>query len=275
MLNLNVYRLTILVLFVSLFVCASGSLAYLGEPYHVPQRSGPVTIDGQLDDWTGVPGVNINTAEQVAIWHGNELTSPPADYSPGDLSATFWIQWDAENLYVAIKVTDDNLLQPDHSPDTGTNWWHDDEVEMSFDLGYNGGGTSHGDDDAMLTFTYNTRHVYGNWDYRDSGGWKEHTDEFEGAFAHKIIDEHTYVLEVRIPFVQIDSTFLPDIGTQIGFDISPEDEDVSGAGRDGQMFWVHKDANAWTDVSQWGTLVFEGPLSTVVSPKTWGKVKSQ
>ena len=262
-LNAKIARMTI----ATILVLTAGSFAYLGEPYRVPQRSGEITIDGVLDDWRGLPGVKINTAEQVAIWHGKRVSSPPKDYSPEDLSATFWLQWDAQNLYVAIQVTDDKLLPPDHSPETETNWWYDDEVEMSFDLGYNGGGKTHGDDDAMLCFTYNTGQVYGNWDYRDEDGWREHTDEFEGEHAHKVIDAHTYVLEVRIPFVQIDSTFVPQIGTKIGFDISPEDEDVTGEGRDGQMFWVHGDSGAWTDVDQWGTLIFDGPIATEASPE--------
>lgn len=80
----------------------------------------------------------------------------------------------------------------------------------------------------------------------------------------------TVVLEVRIPFRQILEGFAPRVGARIGFDISPEDEDVAGEGRDGQMFWVHRDVDAWTDVSQWGTLIFAGPMPISTGVETRG-----
>jgi len=90
-----------------------------------------------------------------------------------------------------------------------------------------------------------------------------------------VIDERNYVPEVRVPFRQILENFEAQVGTQIGFNLSPEDEDVAGEGRDGQMFWVHRNVNAWTDVSQWGTLIFAGPASTAMSWETWATAKSQ
>ena len=40
------------------------------------------------------------------------------------------------------------------------------------------------------------------------------------------------------------------------------------------MFWVHRNVDAWTDVDQWGTLIFAGPLTTVKGTETWGTVKA-
>lgn len=226
----------------------------ISDVYTIQKRVNEIAIDGNLNDWQNISeGRLINTAQQVAIWGGRERSTPPDDYSTADLSAVFWAQWDDQNIYIAIKVTDDNLIVPDHSPSTGNNWWLDDEVEISFDLGNNTNGTAHDNNDAIICFTYNKPNVYGSLDYSTFG---ELTARFTGKHAHGIIDEHNYVLEVKIPFTLIDENFVAQAGKQIKFDISPEDEDQVMGGRDGQMFWLCEDANAWTDASQWGVLTF-------------------
>ncbi|HVO70649.1 MAG TPA: sugar-binding protein [Aggregatilineaceae bacterium] len=71
--------------------------------------TGPVAIDGTLDEWKDVPVFLANTARQflrgVAIWRGPEVDS-------------FDIQflWDDENLYLAATVRDPVFEQPEIGP---------------------------------------------------------------------------------------------------------------------------------------------------------------
>lgn len=60
----------------------------------------PLVIDGNLDDWNTSSSLEINREDQVirdvSFWQGEN-----------DLSATVYVMWDEENLYLAADVKED------------------------------------------------------------------------------------------------------------------------------------------------------------------------
>ena len=81
---------------------------------------GTPTIDGNLNDWTGAAPIRLDSAAQaVGI-------VPWMDWN---LSATLWLMWDDENLYVAAAVADNEHCQP-HKGDL---IWEGDSWQVGFD----------------------------------------------------------------------------------------------------------------------------------------------
>lgn len=83
----------------------------------------PPAIDGDLAEWSGVPNaLTLQQADQVV--HGRDKWS-----SPTDLSATVWLAWRNEYLFIAADVTDDRFRQTE----SGRNLWKGDHVELYID----------------------------------------------------------------------------------------------------------------------------------------------
>jgi hypothetical protein len=100
----------------------------------LPQAPGPITIDGQLDDWgtvvkDRVPLATINDAGQV-------LAGPKDGWKgPADLSARYHAVWTTQALYLAVAVEDDKVIT---SSGAKTEWGSvdvskGDAVEISLD----------------------------------------------------------------------------------------------------------------------------------------------
>ena len=84
----------------------------------------PPAVDGQLEEWTNVPGaLLLNRAEQ-ATWGGG------AWKSPADLSAKVWIAWRQDMLYFAADVTDDRIRQTQR----GSGIWKGDCIQLYLDV---------------------------------------------------------------------------------------------------------------------------------------------
>jgi hypothetical protein len=88
------------------------------------EGSALISIDGDLSDWGNInlPEVPINN---LLMFQG---TVPPR--SVDDLSASFKCFADANYVYVAVIVTDDNVVIGNHEYGLG---WNDDAVEVCFD----------------------------------------------------------------------------------------------------------------------------------------------
>jgi len=83
----------------------------------------PLSIDGNLDDWSAVPNkIILNSKDHVTYgtdkWKG-----------PQDLSATVQLTWRPEALFVAATVTDDIFRQTQR----GMNLWKGDHLELYLD----------------------------------------------------------------------------------------------------------------------------------------------
>ena len=75
-----------------------------GRPGITAHKANGIVIDGKLDDWNlEGAGAVVNDASQLIkdghLWKGAD-----------DLSVTFYLSWDEENLYIAADVTEDTPL---------------------------------------------------------------------------------------------------------------------------------------------------------------------
>ncbi len=149
--------------------------------------------------------------------------------------------WDADNLYVMVTVTDDDLT---HDDDPAGWWWEDDAVEIFID-GDNSKGTAYdGIDDFQFGFRWNDPGVVylGQNSVQDSTGIVyAMQDTVDG-----------YVIEVAMPWTTlIGST--PSAGTELGFE-TQVDDDENGGMRDAQIAWHATDELAWTRPDRFGTI---------------------
>lgn len=77
-----------------------------------------VTVDGTLDDLTGVPAIDLAADGTVVM---------PSYGGAGDLSGDLWFTWDAEHLYLSARVHDDVA----HQSETGANIWQGDSIQFA------------------------------------------------------------------------------------------------------------------------------------------------
>ncbi len=97
-----------------LFRFAAGALAALtlavpvmaeeaARPGITAYKNEAITIDGKLDEWNLDSPAEVKDAAQIirdgAVWQGET-----------DCSASFYLAWDEENLYMAAQVTEDTPL---------------------------------------------------------------------------------------------------------------------------------------------------------------------
>ena len=83
-----------------------------------------ITIDGNLDEWSGDTTFTLNDQDHLAYkLSSNSWTGPE------DLSGQVWTGWTAEGLYFGVKVVDDVHVQTV----ADLNLWHGDYVEFQFD----------------------------------------------------------------------------------------------------------------------------------------------
>ena len=82
----------------------------------------PVTIDGDLKEWSKVTWVNLNQRSQVVY-------GPGAWGGAHDASFKIAFQWQPDALLMALDVTDDKLVQESQ----GANMWEGDHAEVWMD----------------------------------------------------------------------------------------------------------------------------------------------
>ena len=86
------------------------------------QRTQPITVDGNLEEWKDADWVLVNKKAQVlygvGAWRGLQ-----------DMSFKVAFQWDPDALYLAIDVMDDALVQEKQAADM----WEGDHVEFWLD----------------------------------------------------------------------------------------------------------------------------------------------
>ena len=105
---------------------------YPWATFYAQKRTSPIVIDGDLSDWENAKGFTMDREKFFFVGQG---MSSAKWGGPSDLSATFKVQWDERNLYLAIAVTDDKVTEPQGSLSKGmeTGSWDDDGVEIMLD----------------------------------------------------------------------------------------------------------------------------------------------
>ena len=212
------------------------------------QRTGNVTIDGDLADWKDVPATRIDDKGQIfpasealeVMWTG-----------PSDASALVQAQWDEENIYLAFTVTDDSLSCHPHRMHRG------DSVEAYFDteLLKDKGHNRYSDDDSHLKLAPPAK---GQGPLRmvlkqsaNRPGETERTPaEIEHAWSRT---DNGYRIEVKLPWKFIRREPVR-AGLEIGFDTMLNDADGEALFKQ-WMIWSSNQTICFKDPTSFGRLV--------------------
>lgn len=159
-------------------------------------------------------------------------------------TVTFGTLWDANYLYVGVKVLDANLQNDTGAPDL----WQDDSVEVYIDPTKAGGTTYNSQDrqfvqgwnsNALVEIHNNTTGVLHAW----------------GSIAGG------YTIEFGIPWTNLGVT--PSTNMNLAIDVGNNDDD-NGAGREGQLMW-NGTANNYLDPSGFAAAILTGtPTSSKI-----------
>ena len=100
--------------------------AFAEEPLYVlPLKPDPpFTVDGDLGDWEGVPNRFVLEDKAHATY------GPDQWEGPADCSVRGHLAWRSGAIYLAVDVTDEEVLQPA----TGEDMWRYDHVELYLDF---------------------------------------------------------------------------------------------------------------------------------------------
>jgi hypothetical protein len=217
-----------------------GNLLLGGRSYDAPKTTAP-TIDGTINTNEYSAAREIKIERHTAIW---DIPSGDDTFEAGDLGFSAWVIHDADAVYVAIDVIDDNVVNDSatpESPDGST--WEDDSVEIFFDadlsrdLGRGSAGF-----EGQYVFTANGA-------LRDNEANNPTFGASDDWFAATSKTAQGYQVEFRVKKSALSS---PADGATLGFHIAQNDDD--GAGRSAQPGWSGRAHSEFT----YGTLKLTG-----------------
>jgi hypothetical protein len=212
-----------------------------GSPITATFLSAPPTIDGDLSEWS----TTAYKAEETVPYAGDNWTGV------SDLSATFYLGWDANYLYIAISRTDDTIVQVSW----GRYMYRGDDVEIQLDTDLAGDFHSA----IMSSDDYQIGLSPGNFDSLESEAYRWYPRYLESwirsAIVKAVITDDGYDLEAKIPWSVFDVT--PRDGTRFGFALSLSDNDIAGTSS-WQSMVSSVNTRRVTDPMTWGTLILEG-----------------
>lgn len=220
-----------------------------------------ITIDGSLEEWNKSAPIAISKTSQLIIggylWGGSY-----------DLSATVYLMWDADHLYVAAEVWDDVpfTARPGFKPDEADSIG----IYLSTNLDADRNRERYEPTDFRILIMTDEFEFYTAID-RDmvqapngieTVGMYGDEQVIEGFEAAVVATPRGYVLETKIPFAALASDllpkFVPEAGTKVGFDLELNDIDMPCPGVGAKtLAWVGT-SNIRTNPSEWGTLIFMG-----------------
>jgi len=215
-----------------------------GSPVTAVYLSAAPVIDGVLNEWSStayraeetVPGAGLN-------WTG-----------PGDLSATYYIGWDANALYIGISRTDDTIAQIS----TGSIMFKGDDVEIHLDVDLPGDYSSV----TMSADDYQMGLSAGNFGTLQEEAYLWFPRSLQtGLSSVEMKARRTtagYDLEARIPWSVFGIT--PVEGDSYGFALSLSDNDLPGTAA-WQSMVSSVSTRKVVNPTTWGTLILESPTA--------------
>ena len=221
-----------------------------------------VVLDGILND----------QAWLFAPWHKIEEddgTSPAPDAN--DASCLFAVVADSEWLYVAFKVTDDEIVINEVM---GDSMYADDSVEVYIDANH-ARTLTYEIDDAQITIGAVNMDL-GDIESPELGGTGDGATTGTQAAVAESADG--WIVEAAVPLSNDKWKIVPADGLVIGFNTHFNDDD-DGGDRDHKLIWSLEDVDdlSWQNTSRFADLVFVS-LSLAVEPAdklsyTWGQIK--
>jgi hypothetical protein len=166
-----------------------------------------------------------------------------------ELSSSFKMMWDANNLYILADVND---------PTVATDWvagteWNFDNMEIFFDMDCNAGGAYDGVNDWQIR--YNRGHegntVSGSANVSDDANYK--------AAQKEKADKSGYYMEWQIPFSALDVAFTAEANSKFGFCANTCDN--TGTGRTDAVSWSATTDDAYQNTKSFGVVTLvDGPV---------------
>jgi len=194
----------------------------------INRTSQQITIDGSADAYYQ------DYSDLKAALVGNE--------GAPDIAASWSALWDNSNLYVIVKIIDNDLQN-----DSGDSWYFDDAVEIFVD-GDNSKGDSY---DNSNDFQWGIR-----WNSNSVNAGGSNPGNSTAGIEYEIAEtENGYNIEVAIPWSTINVT--PSEGHTIGFDVALNDDDGGGE-RENKISWNAQEDNAWQNPSLFGSVNLKG-----------------
>lgn len=222
-----------------------------------------MAIDGSLDEWTLESPIVIDSVEQVIrdgfFWQG-----------PTDCSATAYVMWDDENLYLAVDVSEDSpfgaieMLPLDGEDNL--------KIFLSTDPTADPARTAYSTNDFMVYMIMDNQY----WDTAIdrsmvpkenrmrfiSKGMSGGESVLEGYECAAVPTSTGFIFEAKIPLINFSNdniaAYSPQSGDQVQFNLAITDISYPCPGTEyiPQMAWSG-DININTNPSLWGTLIFE------------------
>jgi hypothetical protein len=244
------------------------------ENYDALKVAVPPTIDGNLGDWSGVPGVFLTGSTSVTgtldgedLYKDWETLGVETWESDADISATWYVTWDANNLYFACEVRDEFH----ENTQTGVNIWNGDNVQFAIDPVNAKGGYA----DHVYEYGYALT-TTGLEVWR----WATHTATAGENSTFVVVRDDsagTTIYEAAIPKDDIAPIDLA-AGNVIGFSLIANDNDVSG-GQGGWVGWGSHAVVYGKEAGKLNDLTLSAQVAAAVSPNcklstTWGSIKN-
>lgn len=257
-------------LMVGLFVIFTADLAYsYSGAKATSKRADPAPkIDGKVSSGEWGEGVYLSKAvclkgEPKYNGFGN-VYQPQLITDENDISGTIYCLWDAKTLYLAAKVTDDDLFFEKSSG------WDNDCCEIRFSV-----------DGKKVTGLWITPKLGGGdpgWYRKNDLNGVEKTEKTDLVKA--TIGAKGYEWEAAIPVTHDSIAGLdPAAGKVVGYTVSMGDHDKAGAEYSMPAWSLNPNAWGW-DVPFWGEITFSNDVVTAVSPRgslttSWGDIKAK
>jgi hypothetical protein len=245
-----------------MFLCVSGFAFAAGDELEAPMVTSPPAIDGTIDESEWKYAVATEVTPKTGSW----------DFGKTEVSYVFYVMYDEDYLYVAARLTDDDIqIDTAAEGSIGGNTWQDDSIEIFVD-----GNHNHALDafDAAET-PFGGQHVItANNAVRFTDGVKSFGDDTDDDFyaVADIKDDNHWEMEARMRLELFGS---PKQGDVVGFDISTNDDDGGGE-EEAALFWTGEPPDIYSHEAAWGDLTF-GELASVSQAgkiaATWGQIK--
>ena len=214
-------------------------------------------IDGNLDDWQRVDGTFLGED----FWEDNSEQYSGED----DLSVTWWVTWDKDNLYIAISAKDDTH----QNTQAGNTIWKGDGVQISID--------PTGEKSTHTGVVYEYGYALSGkeplvWRWTENAATKGENSEY--AIVRDDSGELTNY-EIRIPADDLAPAAFA-IGETIGWGFVVNDSDTCNC-QGGWIGWANLSIVHGKDATALADLVFSAE-TIAVSPKgaltaMWGELK--
>lgn len=204
-------------------------------------------IDGAIDSaWDLVPSVNI----------GKDIIEETSPTSAADLSASYKLMSDGNELFLLVEVIDDVVANYDENDADGIQWWMDDSIEIYIDGDQSRSDSYDGVNDAQISIRAidpDNKVYYG-------------PNSVTGLAIRSAsaLTGNGYVIEMALPLGDLEMGGYHN--QTIGFDIAVNDGDLNqGAWPPVRLGWYDESGQAHNQTLNFGKATFIIPFVELVN----------